>query len=203
MAKENYEIVESNDHLYQILIDDSKRLETPHGSVFQTPHKPIADLILEDLRLFGPESYTSGYSALSFAFTYDSWVCNDSVEQVREMLTTFNYEDDYWFNHASEGMPPARVLWNHLFVDDNRANDVRKWVQSLSGLQLAAVVVIYAVTDNINMAYLFGQIIDSGNNGKLTDLKNLYDNLLSSSIDSGQIERLFTLFRVFYTVERR
>lgn len=196
-----YEIVESKDHQFQFLINGTTLLETPHGSVFQTPHKRIADQILEDLRRWGPESYKSGYSSLGFAFTYDSWVCNDRVDEVRDMFLTYPYEEDYWFNHASEGLPPARLLWDHLFVDENRVNDVRNWIKCLSGLQLAAAVVVYTVTDNMNLAYLFGQIIDGGNEGKLIDLKNLYDNLMSTDIDSGMIERLFELFRIFYTAE--
>ena len=53
----------------------------------------------------------------------------------------------------------------------------------------------------MNMAFLFGKIIEEGNDGILIDLKDLYNNLLSSNFDESHIERLFQLFKLFYTVE--
>ena len=126
---------------------------------------------------------------------------DNSVNEVRKALSEIEYEEDYYFQPAFSGMPPARIIWNHILVDENRGEEVREWLRRLSPLQLMTAFVIFQTTENMNLAFLFGKIIEEGNEGILIDLKNMYNNLMSSNFDEGHIERLFQLFKLFYTVE--
>ena len=199
--KPTYELV-LQDGQYQILVDGKDPIMTPHGTVFMTPYMPIVKHVLKDLKTLGPDSYTSGFSSLCYAFSYDNMMNDKSLNEVRKALSEIEYEEDYYFQPAFSGLPPARVLWNHVFLDENRGEDVRKWLKRLSPLQLMTAFVIFQTTENMNMAFLFGKIIEEGNDGILIDLKNLYNNLLSSNFDERHIERLFQLFKLFYTVEK-
>lgn len=198
--KLTYELV-SKDGQYQILEDGKDPILTPHGTVFKTPYLSIAQQVIKDLEAFGPDSYTSGFSSLCYAFSYDNMMNDNSVNEVRKELSEAQYEEDYFFQPAYRGLPPARVLWDHIFLDEDRGEEVRNWLKRLSPLQLMTALVIYQTTENMNMAFLFGKIIEEGNDGILIDLKNMYNNLLSSNFDEGHIERLFQLFKLFYTVE--
>ena len=198
--KLTYEL-ESKDGQYLILVDGKDPVMTPHETVFMTPYLSIAQQVLKDLYAFGPDSYTSGFSSLCYAFSYDNMIYQNSEKDIREELSEAQYEEDYFFQPAYRGLPTARVLWDHIFIDENRGEEVREWLNRLSPLQLMTALVIYKTTENMNMAFLFGKIIEEGNDGILIDLKNLYNNLLSSNFDEGHIERLFQLFKLFYTVE--
>lgn len=193
-----YELIEK-DGQYRILINGQEYLKTPYDTIFQISDKNIADRMLKDLIALGPDSYTDALSSLCYAFTYDNMLRNFDIDAIRHDLSELPYEDDFWFQPAFSGLPPARVIWDHIFYDENRANDVKVWIKRLSPVQVAAISCVFHATDNMNMAYLFGKMLEDGNLGMLENLKNLYNNLLSSSLDGEYIENLFDAFKIFYT----
>ena len=197
----SYDVIKRGNQFF-IIVNEKEELETPHGTIFHTPHEVVALQVKKDIELLGSLSYTSALSSLCHAFTYDNIQNKNILADIREKLIAAPYEDDFWFNPSSEGLPPARILWDHIFYDETRVDDVREWLKKLSELQLATVLTVYQSTSNMNLAYLFGRIIDSDNEGILIDIKNLYDNLLSSNLDSHYIERLFQIFKIFYTAEK-
>ena len=202
MAKKTtYEIIKRDNQFY-ILKNGKEEIVTPLGTIFHIPYEGIALQMAKDIELLGYESYTSALSSLCHAFTFDNIQNNNSVEEIREELISLNYEEDYWFNPSSEGLPPARILWDHVFYADNRGSQVREWLKNLSSLQLSTALTVFHCTTNMNLAYLYGKIIEEGKDGLLIDIKNIYNNLLSSSLDGDYIDRLFQIFKVFYTAEK-
>ena len=201
--KSIYKIKEVNG-VYTIIGRAQKPLTTPHGTVFQTPYKEIADQVLEDLVDLGKDSYKTPYSSLCFAFTYDNIITNDWVNAIRDELSNAQFELDETFQPGSIGLPPARVLWNHIYVESDRADKVREWIKTLNPQQLSAVLTVYQSTQNMNLAYVFGHlIIDEGDEGYLTDLENLYGNNWADFRPNDEdIDRIFEIFKIFYTAKR-
>ena len=200
--KDSYSLKEENGN-FTIMINESKPLKTPHGTIFQTPHQGIAEQVLEDLVGLGKDSYKTPYSSLCFAFTYDNIITNDWVNAIRDELSNAHYEIDEAFQPGSIGLPPARVLWNHIYVEPDRADKVREWIMTLNPQQLSAVLTVYQSTQNMNLAYVFGHlIIDEGDEGYLIDLENLYGNPWANfGPNDEDIDRIFEIFKVFYTAE--
>lgn len=202
--KDSYSLKKENG-IFTILINEEHPLKTPHGTVFHTPYKSIAEKVLEDLTEQGPESYKTGYSSLCHAFTYDNIMINGWYEDIKEEFITAPLEDDPSFMPGANGLPPARAVWNHIFYDENRPDDVREWIKSLSPLQLSTVLTVTQSTGNLNLAFVFGHlIIDEGDEGYLTDLENLFGNSWASfPIDDEDIDTMFEIFKVFYTAENK
>ncbi len=196
--KNTYKILQKHG-LYRIVMNVHEDLKTSPCTTFQISDKTIADRMLKDLIALGPESYTDALSSLCYAFTYDNMITNCNIEAIQHNLSELPYEEDFWFQPAFSGLPPARVIWDLIFYDANRANEVREWIKRLSRIQVAAICCVFQATENMNMAYLFGKMLEDGNLGMLENLKNLYNNLLSSSLDGEYIERLFDVFKIFYT----
>ena len=197
--KDSYSLKEENGN-FTILINEKQPLKTPHGTIFHTPHQSIADQVLEDLVGLGKDSYKTPYSSLCFAFTYDNIITNDWMNAIRDELSNAHYELDETFQPGSIGLPPARVLWNHIYVEPDRADKVREWIMTLNPQQLSAVLTVYQSTQNMNLAYVFGHlIIDEGDEEYLTDLENLYGNSWANfGPNAEDIDRLFEIFRIFY-----
>ena len=199
----SYSLKEENWN-FTILVNEKHQLKTPHGTIFQTPHRSIADQVLEDLVELGKDSYKTPYSSLCFAFTYDNIITNDWVNAIRDELSKAQYELDEAFQPGSIGLPPAQVLWNHIYVEPDRADKVREWIKTLNPQQLSAVLTVYQSTQNMNLAYVFGHlIIDGGDEGYLTDLENLYGNSWANfGPNDEDIDRIFEIFKIFYTVRK-
>ena len=202
--KDSYALKEENGN-FTIFVNEKQPMKTPHGTIFQTPHQDIAEKVLEDLVKLGPDSYKTGYSSLCHAFTYDNIMTNGWYEEIKEEFISAPLEEDPSFLPGTNGLPPARMIWNHIFYDENRPDDVREWIKTLSPLQLATVLTVTQSTGNLNLAYVFGHlIIDEGDEGYLTDLENLFGNSWASfPIDDEAIDTMFEIFKVFYTAEKR
>ena len=95
-------------------------------------------------------------------------------------------------------------MWNHIYDESDRADKVREWIKTLNPQQLSAVLTVYQSTQNMNLAYVFGHlIIDDGDEGYFTDLENLYGNSWANfGPNDEDIDRIFEIFKIFYTVER-
>lgn len=53
---------------------------------------------------------------------------------------------------GSNCLPPARILWDHIFYDENRPDNVREWLKSLSPFQLATVLTVTQSTRNLTLS---------------------------------------------------
>lgn len=205
MEEKNYRVQPAEDG-FRIIYNVRATLRTPHKTVFKTPYRKIAEMVAEDLNKLGPKSYTNCFSSLCHAFTADNLITTPGMlEAVRNELSNMPYEKFPEFQPAQCGMPPARILWDHIFFDPDRADEVRAWIKTLNPWQLASAQTIFVNSGNMNLPYVFGRlIIDEGDEGFLTDLENLYggfgDGL--TSLDADDINRLFDIFSTFYTAGR-
>lgn len=202
MKESNYRIQQSEDG-YSIIYNVRATLKTPHKTVFKTPYREIAEMVAADLNDMGPGSYTNCFSSLCHAFTADKIVTTPGLyEAVKEELSQAPYENDAAFQRGQHGMPPARIWWDNIFFEPDRADKVRAWIKTLNPWQLASAMTIFQGTGNMNLPYVFGHlVIDQGHEGLMDDLVNLYGNFGDglTDLDADAIDRLFEIFETFYT----
>lgn len=201
----NYRVQEAEDG-FRIIYNVRASLRTPYKTIFKTPYRDIAEMVAEDLNDMGPDSYTNGFSSLCHAFTADNLITTPGLyEVIKDELSTAPYENDVAFQPSMRGMPPARIWWDNVFFEPDRADKVRAWIKTLNPWQLASAMTIFQSIGNMNLPYVFGHlIIDEGDEGYMTDLENLYGSFGDglTSLDDDNINRLFDIFSTFYTAGR-
>lgn len=205
MEGKNYRVQEAEDG-YCIIYNTRATLKTPHKTTFTTPFREIAEMVATDLNEMGPKSYTSIFSSLCHAYTADNLITTPGMfEAVKNELSDIPYEEFSEFQPAQCGMPPARIIWDHIFFQPDRADQVRAWIKTLNPWQLASAMTIFQGSGNMNLPYVFGHlIIDEGDEGFLEDLESLYGSFGDglTSLDAHSISRLFDIFETFYTAGR-
>ena len=197
----NYKLKEF-DGIFIIIGKEDKPLQTPDGQTFEIRYESIAKKVIEDLEKYGSDSYTNPLSALCWAFNYDKMRRNGWTIDIREELKAAPYEDDPAFMPASNGLPPARAVWNHIYANNpNRISKVRRWLEYLNPQQLMTAFMLYRGFKNMNLAYVFGELImDEGDEGYLLDLENLYGNTWANyGMTDETIDIFFNLFEAFYS----
>ena len=198
----NYRVQEAEDG-FRIGYNVRATLRTPHKTIFKTPYREIAEMVAEDLNDMGPDSYTTCFSSLCHAFTADNLITTPGLyEAVKEELSNAPYENMIEFQPSQRGMPPARIWWDNVFFEPDRADKVRAWIKTLNPWQLASAQTIFVSSGNMNLPYVFGHlIIDEGDEGFMEDLESLYGNFGDglTSLDADDINRLFDIFSTFYT----
>ena len=205
MEEKNYRVQQAEDG-YRIIYNVRATLRTPHKTIFKTPYREIADMVATDLNHMGPKSYTSGLSSLCHAYTADNILTTPGMlEAVRTELSNVPYENYAEFQRSQRGMPPARIWWDNVFFEPDRADKVRAWIKTLNPWQLASALTIFQSTGNMNLPYVFGHlVIDEGDEGFMEDLESLYGNFGDglTSLDAVGINRLYDIFSTFYTAGR-
>lgn len=198
----NYRVQEAEDG-FRIIYNVRATLRTPHKTIFKTPYREIAEMVAEDLNDMGPDSYTSCFSSLCHAFTADNLITTPGLyEAIKEELSNAPYENMIEFQPSQRGMPPARIWWDNVFFEPDRADKVRTWIKTLNPWQLASAQTIFVSFGNMNLPYVFGHlVIDEGEEGFMEDLESLYGNFGDGliSLDADDINRLFDIFSTFYT----
>ena len=152
--------IREEDGVYYIFVDDDHVLATPGGNDVYTAFKPIALRLLKDLEKYGYE-YTNIASILSWHFTTIDNFAPRGEEKIVEILDDCFLKRFDWTLHCSAPDPHIMMNWLNVFGSPDKVpQELRKWLEGLTIMQLSAACCVANQYKSLNVAYVFSLLTD-------------------------------------------
>jgi hypothetical protein len=136
-----------------ILEKSGKPLLTPRGESVRTTHQILADRLLADLRKHG-EDPSDPVSLVAFHYPMIDFF-NDAprVGLEHSVAIGLDQENDWTFN-CPTAAPEPMMKWMSFFgTHSTRSEQGKKWLSTLSLMQLCAVCVVGRATESVNIPF--------------------------------------------------
>ena len=142
-----------NEQDQYILEKSDQPLLTPRGESVRTTHQILADRLLADLRKHG-EDPSDPVSMVAFHYPMiDFFNVAPRVELEHSIAIGLDRENDWTFN-CPTATPEPMMRWMGFFgTHSTRAEQGKKWLSTLSLIQLCAVCVVGRVTESVNIPF--------------------------------------------------
>lgn len=176
-----------------VIYDGDKIVTTPAGHKVHTLYKPLADRIVGDLNKFG-YSFHSASSILSWHFTMiDSFAPMDHDTVVEVLSQSFLSRPD-WTCEEWHGSS-----WQRVFGDwSTRSNQISKWFEVASHMQLTAVCCIGNAYRSANIALELAKTMERFPAGDERDARfKLIAGMIANAMQTGSQSDIYNDYKTF------
>jgi hypothetical protein len=137
-----------------------KPLLTPKNVPVRTRYKTLAERLVKDLKQYG-ESPTNPVSIVTFHYAMiDFFSTMHRSELEYSVAIGLNQDNDWTFNCPTTN-PEPMMNWMALFgTHSSQAEPGRKWLSSLTLMQLCAVCVIGRGLESVNIPFIVATKLD-------------------------------------------
>ena len=142
-----------NGELYDMYKGETP-LRTPMGAPVRTNLKVLADRLVKDLNKYG-EDPSNPASIVAFHYAMIDFFYNISrSENERSIAIGLDKENDWTFN-CPTATPEPMMEWMALFgTHSSQAERGKKWLSSLTIIQLCAVCIIGRALESVNIPFI-------------------------------------------------
>ena len=161
----DYEIVQKgeewtivqNDGCYFFIDENEEYATTPRGVVLKTSYLELAERILEDLDIYGPDDF-SAESILPWHYTMVENFSKMEHKQVEDVLAdSFINRYDWTYTTDVEG-----TEWEEIWgVRGVREGEIVEWLSKITHMQMTAACCIGNAYHTINIAYMLATIMET------------------------------------------
>lgn len=193
-----YTIKEQDSWFY--LEQDGRQLTTPGGKPVRTMFKELADRLVVDLEKYG-EDPGDPVSLVAFHYAMIEFFLNTPREQSEaQYLIGFDPKWD-WTMTCPSGNPEMMMAWMGLFGLGVQMEEAKRWVNTLTEMQLCAATVIGAYFESVSIPYLMATVLNDFDAKKLKK----YVKAISKYYPIGSVEdatKALENFKFYFNVDK-
>lgn len=200
----DYEIVQKgeewtivrNDDCYFFIDENKEYATTPRGAVLKTCYLELAERIIKDLDIYGPDVF-SAESILPWHYTMVENFSKMEHKQVENVLAdSFINRYDWTYTTDVEG-----TEWEEIWgVRGIREGEIMEWLSKITHMQMTAACCIGNAYHSINIAYILATIMETyDGNEREIKFKELADFVGENSEYYATIDD-FKTFELYYGI---
>lgn len=138
---------------FYILSKDGSPLLTPMGRQIRTRSRVLADRLASDLTVHG-EDPSNPVSLVAFHYAMTDFFAVQPRTQLEQSVASGIEPENDWTFRCPTAIPEAMKKWLSFFgTYSSRVEQVKKWLSSLSLVQLCAVGVIGRALESVNIPF--------------------------------------------------
>lgn len=203
VAQEDYEVIQEGDDwtliqqdkFYYFIDADGDYATTPNGIKLRTLYLELAERILNDLDVYGPDNYSAD-SVLPWHYTMvENFARMEHRDVENVLIDSFinRYDWTYTVDLDHE--------WGELFGErDTRESEIMEWLKKITHMQMTAACCIGNAYHTINISYILAIIMEKYDGEKRYEMFEELSEIINDNSDYFANVDDFKTFELYYGI---